>query len=96
MDTCGTLRDELIGHVKEVRANLPEGLDWQALLIVDAAPQHADDGKLQANGIRVVAIPKNMTHVFQPANRICDCLLKGINSGGLGKLAGECFCLEHN
>ena len=57
-DTYGRLCDELIRHVNEVRSNLPEGVDGQALLIVDAAPQHADDGKLQMTAIRVVAIPK--------------------------------------
>lgn len=65
----------LIQHVASIRASFP-GETTQALLISDAAPQHSDVGTLEANGIRVVVIPKNMTHVFQPADQFVIAGLK--------------------
>ena len=74
-DTYDRLCDRLIEHVKAVREHL-NFWDQEALLIADAAPQHVHGAKLKDAGIRHVQIPKNMRHVFQPADQFVICGLR--------------------
>ena len=95
-DTYARLCDVLIDHVVSIRAQLPQGEDGKALLVADAAPQHADCGKLEDNGIRVVIIPKNMTHVFQPADQYVIACLKAYTQSAWDNYVEELFAQHGN
>lgn len=88
--------DDLIKHVNDVRSRLPPSADSRALLVRDAAPQHADDGQLDDNGVRVVVIPKNMTHVFQPADQFVIASIKALTQVAWDNWVEEVFSRNSN
>ena len=66
--TFARLASRLIDHVKALRRNRGQP-SAPAIVLVDAAPQHSGDFGFSAANIRVVEIPKKMTHIFQPADQ---------------------------